>query len=443
MRRPKAPALPSAVQTYAFWRNPHAFLHWCRERHGRTFTLKPLGKPPLVFMSAAEDIKTIVSSPPDVLLPGKGGAVIAPLVGPDSFMLADGDRHLAGRRRILPGFRHERVDMHSEMVSAIVKREIATWPLGRPIALHKQLRGLALRVILQTIFGESDDRVDELHRRLLAMFALAASLTLHMPALRHTPPWRSLWQQFLIDRDGVDACLAELIAERAHCREHDQGLLAMLIGPTHVEGGPSAIDEVRDTIMSLILAGHETTGAELAWAVQLLAHHPQVTRRLVAELDSGDEDYLQAVVSEVLRHRPVFLFTIPRVVAKPIDIGGHTYHPPVHLAGCVYLMQHDEAAFAEPEAFRPERFLGQAPQPDTWMPWGGGRKRCPGRHLATLEMATVLRAMYERIQVEPAGAQVETARWRSVIVTPGGGCRVVLRTRLASTGRRAPYPSSS
>ncbi|HST33527.1 MAG TPA: cytochrome P450 [Solirubrobacteraceae bacterium] len=435
--------MPSAVETLAFWRDPHAYLRWCRQRYGSTFTMTPLAKPPLVFMSDADDIRAIVSAPADVLLPGEGGAVIAPLVGRDSFMLADGDDHLAGRRAILPGFQRQRVSAHTDMVSTTVAAEIETWPLGEPVALGGRLRALTLRVILHTIFGAGDERVDELHRRLLAMFQVAGTLTLHMPVLKHAPPWRRVWRRFLADRESVDASLAELIVERAHSRAHDRGLLGMLIGPRHVAGGADAIGEVRDTIMSLILAGHETTGSELAWSVQLLAHHPAARQRLIAELDGGSDDYLGAVVSEVLRHRPVFLFTIPRVVAQPYEIGGRTYRPPVHLVGCVHLMQHDAELYRDPEAFCPERFLDEAPSAAAWMPWGGGRKTCPGRHLALVEMCTVLRALFEHLDIEPANARVETGRWRTVIVAPGKGCRVVLRERGAKSVRRTAQQARS
>ncbi len=344
-------------------------------------------------------------------------------------MLADGDHHRDGRRAILPIFHHDRVNEHTEKVRTIVTREIASWPLDRPVALHTRLRALTLRVILHTIFGDDDDRIDELHRRLLAMFTVTASLTLHMPALRHPPPWRGLWRQFLTDRGGVDEILADLIIEPAHSHGHAGGLLPTLMAPRHVEHNANTTGNVRDTIMSLILAGHETTGSELAWAVQLLAHHREIMRRLVQDLKRDNDDYLNAVINEALRHRPVFLFTIPRAVTKTIDVGGRTYHPPVHLIGCVHLLQHDPATYAEPEAFQPERFLDAAPQSEAWMPWGGGRKRCPGRHLAMLEMRTVLRTLFEQLEVEPARARMETARWRTVIVTPGAGCRVVLHAR--------------
>jgi cytochrome P450 len=427
MQPPRAASMRAVVQTYAFWRDPHAYLRWCRQRYGDTFTMKPLGKPPLVFMAQASDIREILTAPADVLHPGVGGAVIAPLVGRDSFMLADGEDHLTGRRRILPGFHHARVSTHTQMVSDIVQREVATWPLNTPVALHGRLRALTLRVILNAIFGSGDERVEELHRRLLTMFSVAAGLTLHMPALRHTPPWRGIWRHFTSARESVDALLQELILQSAHSRMRDHGLLAMLLGPRHVEGGPGAIADVRNTVMSLILAGHETTGSELAWTVQLLAHHPPVMQRLVHAIDNEDDAYVDAVIHEVLRHRPVFLFTIPRAVAKPCQVGGRLYHPPVQLVGCVHLMQHDAAAYVEPEEFRPERFLNEEPGTEAYLPWGGGRRRCPGRHLALLEMRTVLRTLFERLTVEPARPRLETARWRTVIVAPGGGCRVVLR----------------
>jgi tetraprenyl-beta-curcumene synthase len=438
-RLPRGAPLPSIAQTLAFWRDPHAYLRWCRTRYGTTFTVRSFGKPPLVFMSQAADIKTIVNTSADVLHPGRGGRVIAPLVGDGSFMIADGTEHLAGRRNILPAFQRQRVSAHEQMVQATAAREIASWPLDAPVTLQARLRALTLRVILQMIFGDGEERLDSLHTRLLAMFSVSASLALHAPPLRHVPPWRDIWRRFTTERHRVDALIAELIAERACSPTHDEGILAMLLAS---ERGTNAgtIDHVRSTLLSLILAGHETTAGELAWTVQLLAHHPDVMRRLVRELDRDGEgnEYLQAVIDEALRHRPVFLFTIPRAVAKPVAIAGRTYRPPVHLVGCVHLMQHDAAHYSEPDRFRPERFLDKPPQPDAWMPWGGGRKRCPGHHLAMLEMRTVLRTLLERVEIEPATPRMETARWRTVIVVPGEGCKVVLRKRWSRASVRVP-----
>jgi hypothetical protein len=182
--------------------------------------------------------------------------------------------------------------------------------------------------------------------------------------------------------------------------------------------------------MSLILAGHETTAAQLAWAFQLLAHHPQVRDRLIREIESdAGDDYLTATIQEVLRHRCVFVFAIPRAVAEPVEIGGWTYNPPANLLACIYLVHHDKAIYPEPQVFRPERFLGSRPDPRTWIPWGGGRKRCPGLHLATMEMKVVLRTVLAERTPHAAARQIERPRWRSVIVTPHAGSRVVLAKR--------------
>ena len=428
-QQPPSPALPSALQTLAFWRHPHAYLEWCRRRYGNRFTVNAVGMPPMVFMADPADIKAIVAAPANVLHPGAGGRAIMPLVGEESFMLAEEEEHLSGRRTILPAFHHRRISEHAGMVREIATREVAKWPRGTAFASHPYLRALTLRVILQTIFGGEEARLRELHRRLLAMFAVTRSLTLQEPPLRRLPGWRGIWRSFLVERAAVDDIIAQLIEEEAHSGARDSGLLSMLLGGEHPDNDQSTIRQIRDTIVSVILAGHETTASELAWAFQLLAHDPLVAGRLVDDLDAGGEGYLTAAIQEVLRHRPVFLFTIPRVVRRPFEIAGTTYRPPVQLLGAIHLMQHDPSLYPEPHRFRPERFLDAPPRPEVWLPWGGGRKRCPGHHLAMLEMRTVLETVLDNFELVPVGEKIETARWRSVIVTPGRGSRIMLRKR--------------
>ena len=428
-QQPPSPALPSALQTLAFWRHPHAYLEWCRRRYGRRFTVNAVGMPPMVFMADPADIKAIVGAPANVLHPGAGGRAIVPLVGEGSFMLAEEEEHLSGRRTILPAFHHRRISEHAGMVREIATREVAKWPRGTSFASHPYLRALTLRVILQTIFGGEEARLRELHRRLLVMFAVTRSLVLQEPPLRRLPGWRGIWRSFLAERAAVDDIIAQLIEEEAHSGARDSGLLSMLLGGEHPDNDQSTIRQIRDTIVSVILAGHETTASELAWAFQLLAHDPVATGRLVDDLDAGGECYLTATIQEVLRHRPVFLFTIPRVVRLPFEIAGTTYRPPVQLLGAIHLMQHDPSLYPEPHRFRPERFLDAPPRPEVWLPWGGGRKRCPGHHLAMLEMRTVLETVLDNFELVPVGEKIETARWRSVIVTPGRGSRIMLRKR--------------
>ena len=190
----------------------------------------------------------------------------------------------------------------------------------------------------------------------------------------------------------------------------DRGnMLDMLLAARNADGSRMTPRQVRDNLMSIVLAGHETTASELAWAFQLLAHNPRVLNKLIEEIDAdGGEEYLTATVQEVLRHRPVFLFAIPRAVKQPIEIGGWTYRPPTQLLGCIYLVHHDPELYPEPHEFRPERFLESSPSTYTWLPWGGGRKRCPGLHLAMLEMKTVLRTVLETMTVH-AGRQEDRA----------------------------------
>jgi cytochrome P450 len=423
---PRHAPIPVVAQTLAFWRDPHRYLAWCRKRYGRRFTVHALGMAPLVFLSDPREIKAMLKAPADVLHPGTGAAVIAPLVGEGSFMLAEEHDHLRGRRASLAGFHQTRVDAHHEQIVRIVEKAVNAWPRDTVFALHPHLRALTLRVILNTIFGTDFPREYELHARLLRMLAVNASLALQEPELRRIAPWRSLWTGFTEERNEVHRIIDGLLEEVADGRIAGGAPTHALLNASHAEDSAT---QVRDDLMSLLLAGHETTASELAWAFQLLAHSPGVAQRLTRTLEADDERYLMATVQEVLRHRPVFLFAIPRTVNAPYELGGHRYLPPAQLAACIHLMHHDPLLYEEPERFNPQRFYGRGPPPDLWLPWGGGRKRCPGHHLAMFEMSAVLRHALITLKIEPTGRRVETARWRSVIVTPGQGSRIMLRAK--------------
>lgn len=410
------------------WRWPFSFLSALRRRYGPRFTIHALARPPLVFLSDLAEARAVFAASPEVLRPGEGGATIMPIVGERSFMLADGETHWQARTMLSRAFSQRAVDEHRATVRELAEREIATWSRGAPFALHDRLRALTLRVIMHSLFGRDVEQLPALHARLRSMLAMTAGLGLTLPASRSLPGGRASWQRFLADRAAVDAILLALIAERrSRPAEHDD-VLATLLQARGADGHPLPAGHIRDNLMSLILAGHETTAAELCWAFQLLAHHPGIQDRLAGEIVAGDRTYLTATVLEVLRHRPVFLFAIPRAVAAPIAIGGWTYEPPTQLLVCIYLLHHDPVAFSAPDEFRPERFLDERPGA-SWLPWGGGRKRCPGRRLALLELETVLEAALSRVSVQPASATPERPRWRSVIVAPHAGSRVILRDR--------------
>jgi cytochrome P450 len=423
------------VQTFVFWREPLRFLDLCHARYGDRFVVRPVGTPPFVFFSDPSDIKSIIAAPADVLHPGDGAAVITPLVGEGSFMLQEGSQHMDTRKAILPAFHRNAVKAHTEHVSSIVDWEIARWPVDTPFPLHPYLCALTLKVILTTLFGEWDDAMCTLYERLFAMQRATPTLALQEPALRRFPGWRSAWNNFATLRAEVDRLLYAAVETGGHSGNNFSDLLTLLLDTRNPDGTAMSSRQVCDNIMTTIISGHETTASELAWAFQLLAHHPDVRHELTNEIDQASDACLVATVYEVLRHRPVFPFAIPRAVQQPIEIGDRTYRPPAHLLACIYLAHHDPAAYPDPYEFRPGRFVGDPPRPHLWLPWGGGRKRCPGRHLAILEMQTVLHATLSKLDILPASRKIERARWRSVILTPHAGSRVTLRRRRLRAGK--------
>jgi cytochrome P450 len=438
---PGMPA-PATFLTYAYWRSPFSYMERCQARYGKRFTHKMTSFPRLVFLSDPAEVKAMLAAPAEVLHPGEGGAKIGPIVGQRSFMLLDEHEHLSGRRTVLPALQRSAVEKESGWVFDTARRAVSSWPQDVSLQLHPRLRALALNVILRRIFSgiesQLEDRLSSLMETILKMLAVTGSVVFPMPILRHGPG-RAVWRRFVRDRSEADTLIHALIDERLRSGRADPDGLAALLQARNADGTAMTRVQLRDNVMSLILAGHETTASQLAWAFQLLAHNPDVQRRLIEEIDDDAGDaYLTATIHEVLRHRPVFLFTIPRAVVQPIEIGGWTYEPPAHLLGCIYLLHHDPAIYPEPDAFRPERFLEGPPSPNTYLPWGGGRRRCPGSHLALLEMKTVLRTVLETMTINPASRRMERPRWRSVIVTPHAGSRVVLRRRerrFVATGR--------
>jgi cytochrome P450 len=438
---PPTSRLPSLAQTYLFWRWPHHYLEWRHSTQGNRFTMSPVGLPPSVFFSDEADIRAILTAPADILYPGAGAEVITPLVGEKSFILLEEAEHMAGRKAIMPAFHHQVVADHEAAVYHVVERETALWPSDKPFAVHPYLRSLTLRVILTTIFGEDNTLVSELHRSLLAMLSVTDSLTLQEPQLRGLPGWRRIWKEFSIESNAVDKLVRSLIQNDAIRR---QGVLPFLCEAMNPDSIPFTTQQIRDNIMSLVLAGHETTASQLAWAFQLIAHHPRVLCELLSERDRDEDIYLMATIQEAMRHRPVFLCTIPRVLHRDFEIAGTTLQPPAQLLGCIHLLHHDPQLYSDPQSFIPERFLDDPPRSRFWLPWGGGRKRCPGHHLAMFEMRAVLQAVLSKWEVLPVSRKIEAARWRSVIVTPGHGSRIVLRTRHHNSRKFASaYPVGS
>jgi cytochrome P450 len=442
---PPGPRLPAALQTLGFWSRPTAFLERARARYGSRFTIRLLGAPPFVILSDPEDIREIFQAPPDVLHPGEGASILEPIVGSHSVILLDEQPHLEQRRLLLPAFHGERIQRLAGLMAELTEREVASWPRREALALHPRLQRLTLEIILRAVFGlERGAQLEELRELLTDVLAFTESpLSLLPPPPALLAHWGPSGR---LERLGAraDELIFELIEERrsteGQSEDESEGedVLALLLGARHEDGSPMSPAELRDELVTALVAGHETTASQLAWAFERLAREPTVVARLRQELD-GDEDeaYLTAVINEIMRLRPVLPNAEPRLVKQPVTVGGVPYPPGVVLVANAYLVHHDPAIYPEPYAFRPERFLesegGHPPGTYTWIPFGGGRRRCLGASFATLEMKLVLRAVLARFELRPAGER-EATRRRSITISPAEGCRVILRERPGAPG---------
>jgi len=443
MDLPPGPALPRTLQTIAWWNRTVPFLERCRARYGKRFTVRLLQSPPFVYHSEPDHIREIFTAPPEVLHPGEGARLLEPVVGANSVILLDEKAHLSQRKLMLPAFHGEKMQRLSGLMREVTVREVERWPRGEPVALHPRLQALTLEIILRAVFGlDSGERLDAMRERLTGILQFGASPASTLPMLQRGRTWR----EFERGRDEADAMIYETIDER---RANDRAdahagaggtapglangrddILAMLLEARHEDGSPMSPLELRDELMTLLVAGHETTASELAWAFERLTRTPEVLARLTDEIDSGDDDaYVTATVQEALRRRPVLPNAAPRLVMEPVEVGGWRYEPGVSLIADAYLVHHDPDVYPDPYAFRPERFLDEQPGTYTWIPFGGGRRRCLGASFAQLEMKIVLREVLARNELAPATPQAEGARRRSITLSPKAGSRAVLRAR--------------
>lgn len=431
---PPGPRMPAALQTAQWVRRPGPFLDACRDRYGSRFTLRLLFGPPLVNLTDPDEIREVFAAPPDVLQPGAGGKVLEPLLGTRSVLVLDGPEHLRQRRLMLPAFHGDRMAALRDVLEEATAREVATWPRDEPIELHGRLQRLTLEVILRAVFGlEAGPRLDALRTVLTDYLDASAQPANMLPALQRDLGRRSPWGRFLrLRAQALELVSAEISQRRAAGDATDHSdVLAMLLSATDEDGVPMADADVRDELMTLLVAGHETTASQLAWACERLARHPDVLARLQRSVDDGDEDYLTATINEALRTRPVLMFAQPRYVAQPITIGGVDYPVGCALAPNVHLVHRDPAIYPEPHAFRPERFLEQGPGTFTFLAFGGGRRRCLGQAFAMLEMRVVLAALASAadLRAAPGEAGDEDRLRRHITVSPARGARVVLGAR--------------
>jgi cytochrome P450 len=435
---PAGPSEPPVLQTLRWLLRPISFMESCRRRFGETFSVRFLGfRSPLVMVSDPELIRALYANAEHSLPPGRTLALL-PIVGPRSLLLLEGREHLARRRLMLPPFHGARMRAYESTVRDVVAREVDSWPEGEPFAIHERMQRVTLEVILRAVFGVTDaERRTRLAGHLGRLLAETASAGLQFAVLasrRFGAPDPLMRLQGL--RREIDALLDLEIAERRADPRED--ILSMLVAARFEGGEPMDDGEIRDQLMTLLIAGHETTATGLAWMFDLVVHHPAVLERLVAEADAGEQTYARAVVSESLRLRPVVPLA-GRRLTSPLRVDGHLLPAGTDVTPAIWLAHTRADRYPEPFAFRPERFLDATPSTFGWMPFGGGVRRCIGAAFAEMEMRVALAEILRRRSLRAASANAERAARRNVTFSPAGGTRViaVARQPVAASGATA------
>ncbi|MEA2480312.1 MAG: cytochrome family [Thermoleophilaceae bacterium] len=441
MAAPPGPSLPPLVQTLGFVLAPSRFIESSRRRYGDVVTFSTAFESNFVMLFDPEDVKRVFRAPPAEMRAGEANALLGPVLGERSLLLLDGAEHLRQRKLMLPPFHGDRLRGHVDTMRTAADRAIDSWPVGSEFTLIPSMQTLTLEVIMRAVFGVHDAaRERELTRRVRAMLdPVARRLGIFVLALTGGRfGRRGAMRRFRERRAELDELLFDEIARRRTAPDlHERGdAFSMLVAARDDEGRQLSDAEIRDELVTLLVAGHETTANGLAWAFDLLLHNPPVLERLKAALADGDPGgYADAVVKETLRVRPV-IPGVGRVVReRPFELRGFTIEPGTEINPSIFGIHRRRGAYPDPAAFRPERFLGDgAPDGYSWLPFGGGTRRCIGASFALVEMRTVIARVIERCELRPASAREDKLERRGITLVPKRGVRV--------TQARAPLPAA-
>ncbi|WP_183345805.1 cytochrome P450 [Conexibacter arvalis] len=438
---PPGPRLPKAVQDAAALARLQPFLRRCQRRYGDLFTLRLHGFGDVVAVGEPALVKRTFLASPTTLHSGEGSP-LGPILGANSLLVIDRDVHMRQRKLLLPPFHGERMRAYEPLIERITREEIARWPEGDAFPVAPTTMRITLRAILQAVFGARGEVLRELERLLPRFTTLGSALT-PVPQLHRDLGRWSPWGRFKRMRAEVDALCDRLIdeARRDPALAERPDVLALLAQATDEDGAPMTNAEIRDQLMTMLAAGHETTAAQLAWAVERLRRQPEALTRLVAEVDAGGRAWRDATIREVQRTRPVIMFT-SRLVKEPFELGGHLLPQGTRIVLPAALTHYDARFFPEPARFDPQRFLDRKPDTYTWIPFGGGVRRCIGASFAHMEMDVVLRTILQTWELLPAGPgePPERLRFRGVAYAPsrGGEARVRRRRRDRAADGAAP-----
>jgi cytochrome P450 len=416
--------MPRALQTAIWSRRAQWMLEQGQARFGPIFTLRIAHEGNWVIVSDPDAVKRVFTGDPKVFHAGEGNQILRPILGENSLLTLDEQPHLSQRKLLLPPFHGERMQGYGEKMSEIAAREIESWPKGTPYRLRPRMQAITLEIILETVFGiHGGERMAALREFL----DLTTNPRLLLPVLMVGPDRIRRIPAFRRRIDRVDELIAAVLAERcgaADLAERDD-VLSLMLAARHEDGTPMSDAELRDELLTLLVAGHETTATALSWAVERLARHPEKLERLRAEALAGEDAYLAATGQETLRLRPVIVL-VARRLTEPVELCGYELPAGVTVTPSIHLIHRDPSIYPEPDRFLPERFLAEPPGTYTWIPFGGGVRRCIGAAFAQFEMQVVLRELVTRRRIAPADPAPERPYRRAITETPRRDAEVVL-----------------
>ena len=436
-RTARAPALPGSkapalVQAVRYARDPLGFLTNQERRYGDIFAVRFPFFGRVVYVARPDLVKSVFTGAPSVFHAGEANAtVLEPALGPNSVLTLDDGPHMRQRKLLLPPFHGERIQRYGELIVEMTRQEMESWPVGEPFALRPHTQRITLAVIMRAVFGVHDEERLTRFERLIDDFAHRVGVITSFPILRRNLGPGSPWPRFVRSREALDEFIYEEIrlrrAEPGH--EERDDVLSLLLGARDEDGEAMSDEELRDELVTVLGAGHETTATGLAWAVERLVRNPKVLAKLRESLAAGDEEYLGATVKETLRARPVIV-DVARKLTAPASVGGHELPAGTFVLPAIAALHYREDLFPAPEEFRPERFLEGKADNYAWIPFGGGVRRCIGAAFAEYEMRMILREFVERAELRAVDPRPEKVRVRNITLAPAKGTKVVLERPL-------------
>lgn len=396
----------------------------CRRRYGKVFALRIAFLGTMVYLSDPDDIKTVFAGDPSVFHAGEANRMLSGLLGDSSLLVIDDDAHRARRRLMLPPFHRDAVSRQAGLMAEIAAANVAAWPVGERFALAPKMSEITLEVILRTVVGATDpERLTALRTVMPQLLDIGPweSVGITNPKLLRRRPWRAL-RRCIAEADRL--LYAEIADRRADPNLAERtDTLAMLVRAEN----PMTDRELRDQLITLLVAGHDTTATALCWALERLTRHPDALAKAVrAAGDPAGDEYLDAVAKETLRIRPV-VFDVGRVLTEPVDVAGYRLPARTMVVPGMGLVHASAEVYPDPDRFDPDRMIGATLTPTTWFPFGGGNRRCLGATFAMVEMRVVLREILRRADLHTTTAPGERQKLKHVIFVPHRGARVSVR----------------